>query len=113
MMTRFRVRKPTNRLVDEAARDIAAYCAALVVQQLPAARSEMETPELRGYVRARACPVVRARVQQAIADGLSAAREPHLFNAVLDRTVHLVISDLRARPSIIAALPPLPQREAA
>ena len=99
---------------DAVACDIAALCAAAVVERLSPDIAAMGVAELRGYIRARALPIVRSHVQKLVAEQRVASSQGNdLIAAALERTVHLALGDLYAPPVVAIPTPHVPMRTAA
>ena len=80
-------------------REIARAAARDAVRRLGTDTATMSDAELRGYIRARAMNVVRAQIRHTkTGSSLQAARSNELVATILERTVHLVVSDLQVQP---------------
>jgi hypothetical protein len=115
MTAKFRVFRRRATLPNDALiGDIAAYCARALLQQITAHAALMEVTELRGYVRARALPIIRGCAEQLLADQQTRTDERHeIVATALERTIHLVIRDLQSPPVVAIPAPHLPRRAAA
>lgn len=88
---------------DQRVRDTAKIAAKWTRHELSSDISNMSPNELRGYVRARAERVLRDRL--GLQDG-------ELHTEILQRTVHLVISELATQPIVSLPMPHVERRAA-
>jgi hypothetical protein len=87
--------------IDDVIREVARRSMAEVRGRLCAAIDSMSEAELRGYVRARAARPVRCEAQQlATEQGWRIALSESLIAGALERTVHLVVYQLRMQPVV-------------
>jgi hypothetical protein len=93
--------------------DIAARCARAVAQQVTPNAMFMDVAELRGYLRARALPIVLACISQHAPDRARSEPPPALVAAALERTIQLVVRDFRSLPIVAIPAPHVPRRAAA
>jgi hypothetical protein len=115
MTPKFRVFKRATMPQDNAlVCDIAARCADTVRRYIRCDTATMEAAEFRGYIRARALPIVRTLVQQSLAaPSQSSAQQDKLIAMTLERTVQLLVRDLQSPLVIAIPLPHVPTRAAA
>lgn len=91
---RFRVEAKMNELV----RDMAERCRHEVWEKVWRRVPAMETPEARGYVRARAAIVISREVDWTAerSKWINSARQQRLFDATLARVTQMIVAEARA-----------------
>ncbi len=94
-------------------KEVADLCATTTISQLSVAAEQMSFPQLRGYVRAHAWPIVWSATQSAVAHGLVAAAGANVHAAkVLEQTVYVVMCKYNAVPVIATPSPHIGRRAA-
>jgi hypothetical protein len=87
--------------VDDLIRQIAKRSAVAVRRRLSDAATTMSDAELRGYVRARGLrPVQQEAERIAAQQGWQVGLTDLLVPSTLERTVHLVVQQLRLQPVV-------------
>ncbi len=86
--------------MEQLVRDIAELSVAAAQERMHSNVSRMSVSELRGYVRARAIQPVYKQAQETLAkSGEQISLRDPLVARALERTVHLVVRQLMARPA--------------
>jgi hypothetical protein len=86
---------------DDVIREIAKRSIVAVRRRMSAISATMSDAELRGYVRARAARPVRGEAERiATEQGWRIALTDSLVASALERTVHLVVYQIRLQPVV-------------
>jgi hypothetical protein len=115
MTSLFRIfKRPHAARQSALASDIAARCASQIMSRIGSKTATMTPPELRGYLRAVALPMVRSYIQNLLADQqVPSPQRDDFLTAVLERTVERLVHDLRMPPVIHIPSPHVQTRRAA
>jgi hypothetical protein len=102
-----------NSQLDGLIRELAERSVAPTRRRLRTECDRLDAAELRGYVRARGASLVRSQVQRLVVDGhLPSACADDVAERVVERTVHLVLRDIKKLPVVSVPLPLTLQRAA-
>ena len=103
----------TNKKSDAMVREIAERTSTEILSQLGATLAAMSEPELRGYVRARAWPIVCDGLHQlTTSDRTSVSRREELAGRILEQTVHIVTRACTIAPVVSTPMPHIGRRAA-
>jgi hypothetical protein len=102
------------RNCDAVAHGISERCLKELRQQIGPSAAVMGAAELQGYLRAKAYPILQARIAAISAsDHRSTADAQQLTAKVLERIVHLALKDFETPPVVLVAAPHVRLRQVA
>ena len=102
----------TNQKCDALIREVAERTAAEILSQLGATLAGLSESELRGYVRARAWPLVCDDLQRIVTRKTALGSQQDLAGQVLEQTVHIVTRACTDSPIASVPMPHIGRRAA-
>jgi hypothetical protein len=90
---------------DSFARDVAERSVAAILHELGPAACDMSPPELRGYVRAHALPIVREEATQLVSSEWPRKPFDDLVALAMEYATHLVAEQVRSHPVVSIPAP--------
>jgi hypothetical protein len=102
----------SNQKCDTLVRKVAERTAAEILSQLGTTLAGLSEAELRGYVRARAWPLVCDDLQQIVTGDPTLGSRQDLAGRVLEQTVHIVVRACTVSPIVSVPMPHIGRRAA-